>query len=29
VRAAAQRGGAKGFAWLTGVWPGDRKPEVE
>ncbi len=29
TRAAVQRGGAKGFAWLTGVWPGDKKPEVE
>jgi hypothetical protein len=29
TRAAVQRGGDKGFAWLTGVWPGDKKPEVE
>ncbi len=29
VRAAVQRAGAKGFAHLTGVWPGDKRPEVE
>ncbi len=29
VRALVQRSGAKGFAWLTGVWPGDKRPEVE
>ena len=29
TRAAFQRASAKGFAHLTGVWPGDRRPEVE
>jgi hypothetical protein len=29
TRAAIQRAGAKGFAHLTGVWPGDRRPEIE
>ena len=29
TRAAIQRAGAKGFAHLTGVWPGDKRPEVE
>src|SRR5215212_8727323 len=29
TRAAIQRAGAKGFSWLTGVWPGDRRPEPE
>ena len=29
TRAAFQRAGAKGFAHLTGVWPGDKRPEVE
>ena len=27
VRAAIDRGGAKGFEWLTGVWPGKQRPE--
>ena len=27
VRAAVNRGGAEGFRWLTGVWPGKQKPE--
>ena len=27
VRAAVDRGGAKGFNYLTGVWPGDKRPE--
>ncbi len=27
VRAAVDRAGARGFANLTGVWPGDRAPE--
>jgi len=26
VRAAVDRAGARGFANLTGVWPGDREP---
>lgn len=29
VRAAVNRGGAKGFAHLTGVWPGERRPDPE
>jgi hypothetical protein len=29
TRAAIQRAGAKSFAHLTGVWPGDKRPEVE
>ena len=29
TRAAIQRAGAKGFAHLTGIWPGDKRPEVE
>ena len=27
VRAAVDRGGAKGFNYLTGVWPGEKRPE--
>ena len=27
VRAAVNRGGAQGFAYLTGVWPGEKKPD--
>lgn len=27
VRAYVDRGGAKGFAYLTGTWPGDKKQE--
>jgi hypothetical protein len=27
VKAIAKRGSAKGFAHLTGVWPGERRPE--
>ena len=27
VRAAVDRSGAKGFNWLTGIWPGDKQPE--
>jgi hypothetical protein len=26
VKAALDRGGARGFAWLTGAWPGPTKP---
>ena len=29
TRAAFQRAGAKGFAHLTGVWPGEKRPEIE
>ncbi len=27
VRAAVNRGGAEGFRYLTGVWPGEKRPE--
>ena len=27
VRAAVNRGGAEGFQYLTGVWPGDKHPD--
>jgi hypothetical protein len=27
VRAAVNRGGAQGFNYLTGVWPGQKRPE--
>jgi hypothetical protein len=27
VRAAVNRGGAKGFQHLTGVWPGEKRPD--
>jgi hypothetical protein len=27
VRAAVNRGGAEGFRYLTGVWPGEKSPE--
>ena len=27
VKAIFKRGGAKGFAGLTGVWPGERRPD--
>jgi hypothetical protein len=27
VRAAVNRGGAEGFRYLTGVWPGDKRPD--
>ena len=29
TRAAIQRASAKGFAHVTGVWPGEKRPEVE
>lgn len=29
TRAAVDRAGAKGFASLTGTWPGERRPEPE
>ena len=29
TRAAIQRATAKGFSHVTGVWPGDKRPEVE
>jgi hypothetical protein len=27
TRAAVNRSGAKGFHWLTGIWPGEKRPE--
>ena len=27
VRAAVNRGGAQGFEYLTGVWPGEKTPD--
>jgi hypothetical protein len=27
VRAAVNRGGAQGFQYLTGVWPGEKTPD--
>ena len=29
TRAAVERAGAKGFASLTGSWPGEKRPEAE
>jgi Protein of unknown function (DUF4235) len=29
TRAAVDRAGARGFAHLTGVWPGERRPDPE
>jgi hypothetical protein len=29
ARAAVNRGGAEGFQWLTGVWPGKHRPDPE
>ena len=29
VRAAVNRGGAQGFRYLTGVWPGKHRPDPE
>ena len=29
VRAAVNRAGAKGYHRLTGVWPGEKRPELE
>jgi hypothetical protein len=29
VRSAVNRSGAKGYAHLTGVWPGERRPDPE
>jgi hypothetical protein len=29
VRAAVNRGGAQGFRYLTGVWPGEHRPDPE
>lgn len=29
TKAAVNRSGAKGFQWLTGIWPGEKRPERE
>jgi hypothetical protein len=29
TRAAVDRAGAQGFSYLTGVWPGERRPDPE
>lgn len=29
TKAAVNRSGAKGFHWLTGIWPGEKRPEIE
>ena len=29
TKAAVNRSGAKGFHWLTGIWPGAKRPEKE
>ncbi len=29
TKAAVNRSGAKGFHWLTGIWPGEKRPDVE
>jgi len=29
TKAVVNRSGAKGFYWLTGVWPGEKRPETE
>jgi hypothetical protein len=29
VKALVERSGAKGFAHLTGIWPGERRPDPE
>ena len=29
VRALVNRSGAEGFRWLTGVWPGQKRPDPE
>ena len=29
TKAAVERSGAKGFAHLTGVWPGEHRPDAE
>jgi len=29
TKAAVNRGGAKGFHHLTGIWPGEKRPEIE
>jgi hypothetical protein len=27
TKAAVNRSGAKGFHWLTGIWPGEKRPD--
>ncbi|MDP2712960.1 MAG: DUF4235 domain-containing protein [Solirubrobacteraceae bacterium] len=27
TKAVVNRGGAKGFHWLTGIWPGEKRPK--
>src|SRR3954454_8773390 len=29
TKAVVNRSGAKGFQWLTGIWPGEKRPEKE
>jgi hypothetical protein len=29
TKAAVKRSGAKGFHWLTGIWPGEKRPDIE
>jgi hypothetical protein len=29
TKAAVNRSGAKGFHWLTGVWPGEKRADLE
>ncbi len=29
TKAAVNRSGAKGFHWLTGIWPGEKRPDIE
>jgi hypothetical protein len=29
TKAAVNRSGAKGFEWLTGIWPGEKLPDKE
>jgi hypothetical protein len=29
TKAVVNRSGAQGFHWLTGIWPGEKRPEKE
>ena len=29
TKTIVNRSGAKGFQWLTGIWPGEKRPEIE
>ena len=29
TKAVVNRGGAKGYSYVTGVWPGEKRPELE